>query len=184
MLSRCQTVLAHAFSKGVTRSAHQSAQPRPLPVRSPRAAEIPSTRSLLCARETSTAQHACVTCLRAGRWVCSKRAHAHNHASRYGARNHSTSALDPGCSHVARGPRRTSLSHYKGSRTLVGHPSPSAVLSSSRMSPSALARVKHLPLKRSPTTTGKICSLKVEWSLPVFCDCDTQHPRCLRVGLL
>ena len=31
-LSRCQTVLAHDFPTGVTRNAHQSAQPRPLPV--------------------------------------------------------------------------------------------------------------------------------------------------------
>ena len=42
-LSRCQTVLAHAFPKGVTHSAHQSSQPRPLPVSraASRAAALP-----------------------------------------------------------------------------------------------------------------------------------------------
>ena len=91
-LSRCQTALDHAFPKGVTRSARQSAQPRPLPVS--RAAGIPSTRSppVRTKKKTTIAQQTCVTCLRADRWVCFKRTPAHTHASGNGARDHSTHA--------------------------------------------------------------------------------------------
>ena len=51
-LSRSQTVLAHAFPEGVTRSAHQSAQSPLLPV---------------------SPLQTCVTCLRADQCECSKR---------------------------------------------------------------------------------------------------------------
>ena len=98
-----------------------------------------------CARETTTALQTCVTCLRADRWVCSKRTHAHTHASRDGARNHSTpahSALDLtlACEPAAvleiiapplilrstpvftHPPEKSSLPAHSHSRTRVSHP--------------------------------------------------------------
>ena len=65
-LSRYQAVLAHAFPKGVARSAHRTAQSPPLPAS--RAAGIPSTSSpLVRPPETTIALQTCVTCLRADR---------------------------------------------------------------------------------------------------------------------
>ena len=55
-------------------------------------------RALPCAsREATIAQQTCVMCLRAGRWVRSKRAHAHTQASRDGAPAHSARDLTLAC---------------------------------------------------------------------------------------
>ena len=162
-----------SFPEGVTRSippspavvhrllkvAQQGSRARALP---------------LCAWKTAIAQQTCVTCLRADRWVCSKR------SSRTPTRD-TICVFETVLEIIA--PRSFCYTHsrFKGSRTQVDRMT-GAVPSSSRMSSSAPARVEHLPLGRSPTT-GR--TRKVGWSLPVFrnrvplscmVDCETRPP--------
>ena len=126
------------FSKGVTRS--DPLRTRRLPCVSRISGPQPLLSPVRTEKKTTIAQQTCVTCLRTDRCLCSERAHAHTHASRDGARNHSTSAhsaldLTLACEPEAVleiiapplilpstpvVPRPSS--HVKGSRTPVGHP--------------------------------------------------------------
>ena len=160
-LSRCQ--FWPTLLKGVTRSTRWSAQPRPLPVS--RAARIPSTRSLsLCARVSTTSQQTCVTCLRADRWVCSTRAHAHTPASRDGARNQALPLILHSIPVVHMLQEVLAAAVTQAQELLSPIPP-----SSSRVSSSALTRVKHLPLKKSPRPYTLESSKPVKNMRPPIC---------------
>ena len=94
-----------------TRSAHQSAQPRPLPVS--RAAGIPSSGSLpvRTGKPRSHSRRVSRVCVLIG--GCSLNA---------STRTPTREIIAPTLILAVRGPRRSSLSHVKGSGTPVGHP--------------------------------------------------------------